>query len=110
MKVTQAKRADGLEAVLREADATIETWFLRSKRWGAAALRQRLDDLQGGLKRLSARLERVDVESRIVPASVAPAKATPDKAATIKVGPAKRRPTPRSVRKPASPRKRKKAA
>jgi hypothetical protein len=90
IRVSRKQRADDMEAVLRRADATLETWFRRSKKWGAGALRQRLDDLQGGLKTLSARLEQVEQ---------AP-----------KVAPAKRATRPTVARKPAARRKPKKAA
>jgi hypothetical protein len=75
---------------MRRADASMEKWFRRSKKWGAGALRHRLDDLQAGLKRLSGRLEQVET---------AP-----------KVAPGKPKTSSKPARKPSSARKPKKAA
>ncbi|HEY4845946.1 MAG TPA: hypothetical protein VII89_09645 [Candidatus Dormibacteraeota bacterium] len=83
-------RADRVEAVLRRADATLETWFLRAKKRSAVTLRHGVDNLQGGLKKLSVKLEQIEGEP--------------------KPAPSKRRARPAIARKPAAPRKHKKAA
>ena len=49
-------KKDDVEAVLRKADATLDQWFRR----GAGALRQQIDELQAGLKKLSANLQRLE--------------------------------------------------
>src|ERR1700736_6664179 len=90
IKVNGANRADRVEAVLRHADATLETWFRRAKKRSALALRQGVDNLQGGLKKLSVRWEQSEGEP--------------------KPAPIKRRARPAIARKPSAPRKRKKAA
>jgi len=76
------KRVDGLEAMLRKADAALDDWFRHSRmtsqeataafgrfldrttRQGAGALRHQVDGLQAGLKKLSSGLEQVERESR----------------------------------------------
>jgi hypothetical protein len=76
--VARTKKADGVEAVLRTADRTLEQWFKqsrmtsrqatvvfarflkRAKRGGAGALRQQVDGLQGGLKKLSTGLVKLE--------------------------------------------------
>jgi len=112
--VTRAKRADRLESALRHADKTLEAWFRqskktsrqasvdfarflrRAKRQSAVAFRHQVDDLQSGLKKLSAGLQQLERGG--------------------KAGPAKRRARPAIARKTASsskaasPRKKKKAA
>ncbi|TMD43693.1 MAG: hypothetical protein E6I88_00660 [Chloroflexi bacterium] len=72
------KRADGVEGVLRKADAALDDWFRqsritthqasvafgrfleRTKRQSAGVLRDRVDGLQAGLEKLSAGLEHVE--------------------------------------------------
>jgi hypothetical protein len=49
-------KKDGVEAVLRKADATLDQWFRR----GAGALRQQIDELQDGLEKLSANLQQLE--------------------------------------------------
>jgi hypothetical protein len=88
--VNRANRADRVEAMLRHADATLETWFRRAKTRSAVALRHGVDNLQGGLKKLSVKLEQAEGEP--------------------KPAPSKRRARPAIARKPSAPRKRKKAA
>src|SRR2546421_4813802 len=71
------KRADGVEGVMRKADAALDDWFRqsritthqasvafgrfleRTKRQSAGVLRDRVDGLQAGLEKLSAGLEHV---------------------------------------------------
>ena len=88
--MSRANRSDRVEAVLRHADATFERWFRRAKKRSAGALRHQVDNLQAGLKKLSAGLEQVEQGP--------------------KVAPAKRATRPPISRKPASARKPKKAA
>jgi hypothetical protein len=75
-------RSDRLETVLQRADANLEDWFrqsqvttrqaavvfarflARAKRQGAGALRRQLDDLQTGLKKLSAGLEQLERDGK----------------------------------------------
>jgi len=72
------KRADGVEGVLRKADAALDDWFRqsritthqasvafgrfleRTKRQSAGVLRDRVDGLQAGLEKLSTGLEQVE--------------------------------------------------
>jgi hypothetical protein len=91
---------DQMEAMLREADASLEKWFRGAKTRGAGILRKKVDDLQAGLKKLSIGLERLERVRAVAPAE------KPDR--TPKVTIAKRRARPTVARKPA--RKRKKAA
>ena len=91
-----------MEAMLRQADASLEKWFRGAKARGAGILRQRVDDLQAGLKKLSAGLEQHERERAVAP--VEKPEAMP------KVPPAKRRPRQAAARKPSAARKRKKAA
>jgi hypothetical protein len=99
--VSGANRADRVEAVLRQADATLEKWFRRAKKQSVRLARHQADNLQAGLKKLSARLAQLERE----PNAITLAKAAPSR--TV---PAKRRPRPAIARKPSSPRKPKKAA
>jgi hypothetical protein len=91
-----------MEAMLRQADASLEKWFRGAKTRGAGILRQRVDDLQAGLKKLSAGLEQHEREHTVAPVE----KPVP----TPKVTVAKRRARPTVARKPSAARKRKKAA
>ena len=93
---------DQMEAMLRQADASLEKWFRGAKTCGAGILRQRVDDLQAGLKKLRTGLEQVERERSVAPAE----KPEP----MPKVTPAKRRPRQAAARKPSAARKRKKAA
>ena len=113
MGMSPSRRGDQFEIVLKRADAKLEEWFRRSqkatrrasvgfsgflhraKRQSAGALRHQLDDLQTGLKKLSARLDPVEHE------------ATPPKKRRARPAPA---PRAASSRKAAATRKRKKAA
>jgi hypothetical protein len=112
--VSPARRADRVEAALRHADATLEDWFRqsrkttraasvvlvrllrRSKRQSAGVLRHKVDDLQVGLKRLSAGLEQLERDGKAAPKK---RRARPATAGTSA-----------SSSRAASPRKRKKAA
>ena len=112
--VSPARRPDRVEAALRHADATLEDWFRqgrkttrkasvdlvrllrRSKRRSAGVLRHRVDDLQVGLKRLSAGLEQLERDGK-----AAPKKRRARAAVAGKSAPSSRA---------ASPRKQKKAA
>jgi hypothetical protein len=58
--VGRTSRADRVEAVLRRADATVETWFRRA----AGAIRKPVDGLQAGLKHLSTGLEQVEKDPK----------------------------------------------
>lgn len=76
--MTGPNRTEGVETVLRQMDATIEQWLKWANRErghaqtavektaheafvrGAGALRRQVDDLQVGLKKLSAGLEQVE--------------------------------------------------
>lgn len=78
------KKPDGVEAVLRKADAALDDWFKnsrittqqasrafgrfldRTKRQGAGALREQVDGLQAGLKKLSSGLEQMERAPRAV--------------------------------------------
>lgn len=88
--MSPANRTDRVEAVLRRADATLESWFRRAKKRGAGALRHQVDNLQAGLKKLSAELGQLEGEPGAAPS--------------------KRRKRPTVARKPSAPRKQKKAA
>jgi len=90
-----------MEAMLRQADASLEKWFRGAKKRGAGILRHRVDDLQAGLRKLSAGLEQLERERKVTQ-SEQPA---PEK----KITPSKRRARPAIARKPAA-RKHKKAA
>jgi hypothetical protein len=91
-----------MEAMLRDADAALEKWFRGAKMRSAGVLRHRVDDLQAGLKKLSAGLEHVEKERAATPSVEAEA----DHKAT----PRKRRARPAIARKPSAARKHKKAA
>jgi hypothetical protein len=91
-----------MEAILRQADASLEKWFRAAKKRAAGIVRQRVDNLQGGLKKLSTGLEQVERE-RPVAQSEEPAKEK-------NVAPSKRRARPAVAPKPSASRKRKKAA
>ena len=85
MGVSPSRREDKVEIVLKRADARLEEWFRRSqratrkasvgfsafldraKRQSAGALRHEVDDLQMGLKKLSARLDRVGHQAAPAP-------------------------------------------
>jgi len=93
---------DQMEAMLRQADASLEKWFRGAKTRAAGILRQRVDDLQAGLKKLRTGLDQLERGRVVAPAE------KPDR--TPKVTIAKRRPRPTVARKPSAARKRKKAA
>jgi hypothetical protein len=91
-------RADRVEAMLRQADASFEKWFRRTKKQSAGVLRHRVDDLQTALKKLSEGLKGLERDHKVTLAN--------DKTATVTT----RRRRPTVARKPAAARKRKKAA
>jgi hypothetical protein len=91
-----------MEAMLRQADASLEKWFRGAKTRGAGILRQRVDDLQAGLKKLSAGLHQVERERAVAPVE------KPDPMPKVTV--ARRRARPTVARKHPTTRKRKKAA
>ena len=91
-----------MEALLRQADASLEKWFRAAKKSGAGMLRQRVDDLQAGLKKLGTGLEKLEKE-RLVPPSQEPVRER-------KVTVSRRRARPAATSKPSVARKRKKAA
>jgi hypothetical protein len=84
--------------MLRQADASFEKWFRRTKKRSAGVLRHRVDDLQTALKKLSEGLKQLERDHKVTLA--------PDR----KVVPGKRRTRPTVARKPAASRKPKKAA
>lgn len=73
-----SRKAEGVEAVLRKADAALDDWFRqsrittrqaskafarfleRSKRQGAGALRHQVEGLQAGLEKLSTELHELE--------------------------------------------------
>jgi len=91
-----------MEAMLHQADASLESWFRAAKQRGAGALRHRVEDLQAGLKKLSAGLEHLEKERSVTPT------APPE--GDHKVTPRKRQARPATVRKPSAARKHNKAA
>lgn len=91
-------RADRVEAMLRQADASFEKWFRRTRKQSAGVLRHRVDDLQTALKKLSEGLKQQERDRKVTPA--------PDH----KVAPSKPRTGPKADRKPPAGRKPKKAA
>jgi hypothetical protein len=101
--VSRTKRSDRVEVVLRHADAALEKWFRRARKQSAGVLRHRVDDLQAGLKKLSAGLEQLERDHKVT----LPTKQTEREPAAV---PSKRRPRLAIARKASSPRKRKKAA
>jgi hypothetical protein len=88
------KKADGVEAMLRRADRTLDGWFRRSrtttrqaavvfarllqrsKRGGAGALRHQVDELQGGLEKLSTGLEKLEHDGKPAGKKARPASST----------------------------------
>ncbi len=99
--VPQSQR-DQMEAMLRQADASLEKWFRGAKKHGAGILRERVDDLQAGLKKLSTGLEQLQRGRAVAPAEKA------DRMPKAPTG--KRRARPAVAGKPSAARKRKKAA
>jgi hypothetical protein len=91
-----------MEEMLRDADAAFEKWFRGAKKRSAGVLRHRVDDLQAGLKKLSAGLEHVEKERAVTP--------TVEPEAEHKAASRKRRARPAIARKPSAARKHKKAA
>jgi len=53
--------------MLRHADATFEIWFRRARKRSAGVLRQRVDGLQAGLKKLSTGLEHLERDREAAP-------------------------------------------
>lgn len=82
---------------MRKADATLDQWFRR----GAGALRQQVDDLQVGLKKLSANLEQLERSRRSTESGKAPRPASKSSG---------KRTHAAAPRKTARPRRQKKAA
>lgn len=101
MIVTRSNR-DQMEAMLRQADASLEKWFRGAKKRGAGILRHRVDDLQAGLKKLRTGLEHVEKERAATP--------TAEPHREPKGTASKRRARLALARKPSAARKRKKAA
>jgi hypothetical protein len=93
-----ANRADRVEAMLRQADASFEKWFRRTRKQSAGVLRHRVDDLQTALKKLSEGLKQLERDHKVTLAN------------DRRVAPSKGRTRPAVARKPAALRKRKKAA
>ncbi len=92
---------DQMEAMLRQADASLEKWFRGAKQRGAGILRHKVDDLQAGLKKLSAGLSQVERERAAAPKE--------EPVRSENATPRKRQPRP-AAHKPAASRKHKKAA
>lgn len=91
-------RADRVEAMLRQADASFEKWFRRTKKQSATVLRHRVDDLQTALEKLSEGLKQQERGQKVTPAR------------EHKSAPTRGRRRPTGAAKPAAGRKRKKAA
>ena len=91
-------RTDRVEAMLRQADASFEKWFRRTKKQSATVLRHRVDDLQTALKKLSEGLSQQERDQKVTLAR------------EHKSAPTRGRRRPTAARKPAAGRKRKKAA
>jgi len=91
-----------MDAILRQVDASLEKWFSGAKKRGAGILRQRVDGLQAGLRKLSTGLEQVERQRAAAP------EVKPDGTPKVTLG--KRRSGPAVARKPSAARKRKKAA
>jgi hypothetical protein len=58
----RSRETDGVEAVVRKADETLEDWLRR----GARVLRQQVSGLQVGLTRVSTGLEQLERERKPV--------------------------------------------
>jgi hypothetical protein len=102
INVTRSRRPDRMEAMLRDADASLEKWFRSAKKGSAGILRRGVDDLQAGLKKLSVGLEQLQHNRTVKPSAQAEG--------DLKVAPRKRRTRPAIARKPSAARKHKKAA
>jgi hypothetical protein len=87
-----------VEAMLRQADASFEKWFRRTKKQSAGVLRDRVEDLQTALKKLSEGLKHLERDHKVTMAQ------------DSGVAPTKRRTRPAGARKPAARRKPKNAA
>jgi hypothetical protein len=66
----RSRQTDGVEAVVRKADETLEDWLRR----GARVLRQQVSSLQFGLKKVSTGLEQLERERK--PATTKPRRVT----------------------------------
>jgi hypothetical protein len=84
--------------MLRQADASFEKWFRRTRKQSAGVLRHRVEDLQTALKKLSEGLKQLERDHKVTLAG------------EQKLAPSKRTTRPTVARKAATPRKRKKAA
>ncbi len=84
--------------MLRQADASFEKWFRRTKKQSASVLRHRVDDLQAALRKLSDGLKQQERDQKMTLAR------------EHKPAPAKGRRRPTVARKPGAGRKPKKAA
>ena len=102
IRVSGANRADRVESVLRQADATFEDWFRRATKRSAGVARRQVDNLQAGLKKLSAGLGQLEHDHPITTVAL--------RAASEKTTTGKRRPRLTIARKPSAARKRKKTA
>jgi hypothetical protein len=90
--MARTRKPDSVEAVVRKADETLEEWIRR----GARVLRNQVNGLQAGLRKVGSGLEQLET----------------DRTAAPEVKRAARKPRRRSTvaRKPARSRKSKKAA
>jgi hypothetical protein len=89
--MARTPKRDSVEAVVRKADETLEEWIRR----GARVLRNQVDGLQAGLRKVGTGLEQLEQERKAAPEDKPAAR--PRRRATV-------------GRKPARPRKSKKAA
>jgi hypothetical protein len=89
--MARTPKRDSVEAVVRKADETLEEWIRR----GARVLRNQVDGLQAGLRKVGTGLEQLEQERK--QAEAKPAAPRPRRRVTV-------------GRKPARSRKSKKAA
>jgi hypothetical protein len=89
--MARTPKRDSVEAVVRKADETLEEWIRR----GARVLRNQVDGLQAGLRKVGTGLEQLEQDRK--PAEAKPEARRPRRRVTV-------------GRKPARPRKSKKAA
>jgi len=54
--------------MLRQADASFEKWFRRTKKQSASVLRHRVDDLQAALRKLSDGLKQQERDQKVTQA------------------------------------------
>ena len=79
--MSRSKPADRVESVLRRVDATLGRVLTRARTRGAGVLRQQINGLQGGLKKLSGGLEQLERKPRAEPSKRVERPATASKPA-----------------------------